>query len=177
MARNELTKLYPIRHNEGCNYNFAPGVSTKGEQVLMGVVPGHTVAIFFDQSGRFLRDEVRSISVAHALGSSQAAQVDLQEQAEWRLLATWKMEIGLLPMEIRITKFHLPKWDNWGAGLGLFDLPQFMQGCADDPFSEKDEQFRRQLLDDIEWFRSNGKYVLCWGTEYWMSKDGEVTDT
>ena len=108
---------------------------------------------------------------------TQTQQTGEQIKALWSVLDAWKSEIGLVPSEVKIRRFHLPRWDNWGAGIGLFELPQFMQDCADDPLSEKDEHFRKELLDDIEQFRSKGKYVLRWGTEYWMSKEGEITDT
>lgn len=179
MSRNEPTpfpaRLYTIQDNDCCN--FTAGVSAKGEQVLMGVAPGQVVAAFFDQSGRFLRDEFREVSVEPTPRIPPAKQKEQQIDAEWQTLRDWKAGIGLAAGEIRVARFSLPEWDEWGAGIGVFDLPQFMQHCADDPLSEKNEQFRHELLDDIKWFQSNGKYVLCWGTEYWMSKDGEITDT
>jgi hypothetical protein len=179
MSRNEPAplpaRLYTIQDNDCCN--FIAGVSAKGEQVLMGVAPGHVVAAFFDQSGQFLRDEVREVSVEQTQGVSPAKQNEQQIDAEWQTLRAWKAEIGLAAGEIRVANFSLPEWDDWGAGIGVHDLPQFMQDCADDPSSETNEQFRQELLEDIKWFRSNGKYVLCWGTEYWMSKEGEITDT
>jgi hypothetical protein len=179
MSRNEPAplpaKLYNIRFNDCCN--FVAGTSAKGEQVLIGVIPGHVVAVFFDPSGRLVRDEVREASIGGTARLSQAKRDQPSIDAEWRLLNAWKAEIGLVASDIRVAKFSLPAWDGRGAGIGVFDLPQFMQDCADDPLSEPDDQFRHELLDGIEEFRSQEKYVLRWGTEYWMSKDGEITDT
>jgi hypothetical protein len=179
MSRNEPdflpAKLYSIRYNDCCN--FLAGTSAKGERVLIGVVPGHVVAVFFDKSGQLVRDEVREAPIGRTAEPSHAKRNKPSIDAEWRLLCAWKAEIGLVPGEIGVARFSLPRWDGWGAGIGLFDLPQFMQDCAADPLSESDEQFRQELVDGIEEFRSKEKHVLRWGTEYWMSKDGEITDT
>jgi hypothetical protein len=168
-------RLYAVQHNDCCN--FVAGVSAKGEQVLMGVAPGHAVAAFFDRSGHFLREEVREAPVEPAGSASLAEEDEQQAYAEWQALRAWGVELGLVAGEIRIAGFSLPDWDDWGKGIGVFDLPRFMEGCAENPLSEPDEQFRQELQTDIEWFRGNEKYVLRWGTEYWMSKDGEITDT
>jgi hypothetical protein len=179
MVRSESAapkeKVYRVQYNDCCN--FVTGVVPQGEQVLIGVVgqePFHVVAAFFDKSGCFLREESRRVEQR---APSHAHREEDQTKALWDVLEAWKEEIRLVPNEVTIRKFHLPKWDNWGAGIGMFELPQFMQDCADDPSSVKDEQFRQELLDDIDWFRNKGKYVLRWGTEYWMSKEGQITDT
>jgi hypothetical protein len=182
MARREPTAsndyLFSVQYNDCCN--FVAGVVPEGQQVLMGVVgkaPLHVVAVFFDQSGYFLREERRRVTFVEDWGQTQTQQEPERIKALWDVLDGWKAEIGLVPSTIRIGRFHLPEWEQWGDGIGLFDLPKFMQACADDPSSVKDEQFRHDLLDDIGQFRSMGKYVLCWGTEYWMSREGEITDT
>jgi hypothetical protein len=170
-------KQYIVQYNNCCN--FVVGLSAKGEQVLMGVVgvaPLHVVAVFFNKSGEFLRNERRLVRFVER-EQRHADRHDSQVKALWHALDAWKGEIGLTPNEIRITKFHLPEWDHWGEGIGLFDLPQFMQDGVDGTLWEKDEQCRRELLKDIEQFRNKGKYVLRWGTEYWISKEGEITET
>jgi hypothetical protein len=175
MAKNvptaSKTSLYSVQYNDCCN--FVAGVVPEGEQVLMGVVgqgPLHVVAAFFDKSGCFLRVENRRVTFVEKSGQTHAQQEAERIKALWSVLDAWKAEIGLVPNEVKIGRFHLPECDNWGEGIGLFDLPKFMQDCVDDPSSEKDEQFRQELLDDIGQFQSEGKYVLRWGTEYWMSK-------
>jgi hypothetical protein len=179
MSRNEAFPpergLYTIQHNECCN--FVVGVSDGDEQVLMGVAPGHVVAVFFDKTGRFLRTEDRPVQYERKPGSTQQQQREERIKAAWQMVDAWKAELGLVQGEIRVGHFALPEWGDWGAGVGLFDLPQFMQDLLDDPSSEHDEQYRQEVLDGIEYFRRNGKYVLRWGTEYWMSKGGEITDT
>jgi len=168
-------RLYTVQHNDCCN--FVAGVSAKGEQVLMGVAPGHVVTAFFDRSGYFLRQEVREARIERIGSASLAKQAEPQTNAEWQGLRAWGAELGLVMGEIRIARFSLPDWEDWGAGIGVFDLPRFMEDCAENPLSEPDERFRQELQADIAWFRGNEKYALRWGTEYWMSKDGEITDT
>ena len=169
--------LYRVQYNDCCN--FVVGVVPEGEQVLMGVVGHdhlHVVAAFFDTSGCFLREERRRVTFLEKLDQTQAQQEAERIKALWDVLEGWKAEIGLVPNEIRVGRFHLPEWDKWGEGIGLFDQPKFMQHWVNDPSSEQDEQLRQELLDDMGQFRSMGKYVLCWGTEYWMSREGEITD-
>ena len=178
VGRTSEEKLYTVQYNDCCN--FVAGFLPHGEQVLMGVVgddPLYVVAAFFNKAGLFLRQESRSVSFPKKQGQPHGQIYEERVKALWLALEEWKAEIGIKPKGVRIARFHLPEWGYWGTGIGLCDLPQFMQDCSDDRLSEKDEQLRRELLDDIEQFRSNEKFVLRWGTEYWMSKEGEITDT
>lgn len=176
--RASAEKLYTVQFNDCCN--FVAGVLPQNEQVLMGVVGDDSlfvVAAFFDEAGNFLRQESRSVPSPQNQGKPYAQIYEEQVKALWRKVEAWKVEIGLKPKGIRIARFDLPEWSHWGAGIGLFALPQFLQGCADDSSSAGHAQFRQELRDGVEEFQTNGKFVLRWGTEYWMSQDGEITDT
>jgi len=165
-------KLYAVQYEDG--YNFVAGVLPNGEQVLIGVVgdhPLHVVAAFFDKAGHFIKQESRSVAFTEKLGETHAQQQYGKTAALWRVLEEWKAEIELRPSTIKIAKFYLPEWDYWGLGIEISDLPLFMQNHVDFHAAEKDD------LDDIEEFRRNGQFVLRWGTEYWMSQEGAVTDT
>jgi hypothetical protein len=171
-------KLYAIQFDDCCN--FVTGLSAQGEQVLMGVVgqvPLHVVAVFFDKTGGLLRVEKRDVTFEDERRGSHAQHRQEQSKSLWRALDAWRTEIGFLPGVIQVAKFHLSEWDSWGNGIGLCELPEHLQDFIDNQSSVEDEQFCQELLGAIEEFRSKGQFVLCWGTEYWMSKAGEITDT
>jgi hypothetical protein len=157
-------KRYRVQHQECCN--FVAGATLNGEQVLLGVVgkePLYVVAAFFTKAGAFLREESRSVEVPATPGLNAAEDEEQQVNALWEAVEEWKKEIDLQVGDVEIATFDLPNWDRWGFGIGISDLPRFM--------------VISNMADAIAEFRSNEQFVLRWGTEYWMSVDGEITDT
>lgn len=153
--------------------NFVTGRTRNGEQGLMGV-PGHYVAAaFFDDQGVLLRHEVRQLPGTNPSEVLRPGGVRGQERDRlWELLDAWKSEIGFSPQDVAITKFVVPQ-----LGLGLSDLPQYLQEALDGSQPEPDEEYHQECLSDIEVWRRLGKFVVKWGSEYWMNSSGEVTDT
>jgi hypothetical protein len=166
----EREKLYIIQNDPDAV--FSAGVTAQNEQVLIGTHPNFSVAaVFFDQQGHLLRNEHRLASPPNASAGSD--ETTLLTQATWKARDDWKHEIGFSSQEIRVRRFYLVH-----EGIGIRELPDLMYQYLDDAPDEDDESFRPGLYEEIEQFIHDGQFVLFWcGKEFWMSRDGEVTDT
>ncbi len=163
-------RLYPIRYDPDAV--FSAGVTARGEQVLIGTHPNFSVAtVFFDQQGCLLRNEHRPTPrPAAQAGDDQRA---LLNQATWKTMEEWKEEMGFSPGVVRVERFFLSH-----ERIGVKDLPDFMHQYLAEAPDEGEELFRPGLYEDIEQFIHKGQFVLCWcGKDFWIDKDGEVTDT
>jgi hypothetical protein len=151
-------RRYLIQYDD--NAVFAPGLTTAGELVLAGVHPvGSVVAVWFGLDGSLQRSELVSDSATSA--------------AAWEALARWQSEIGFSPATISVEPF-------WSDELyvGIRDLPLFMKAYLEAAPKKGDARFRPGLYEGIEAFIRDGQFVLVWcGNEFWMSREGEITDT
>jgi hypothetical protein len=139
----------------------------------MGVPGRYVAAAFFSDQGDLLRHEARQLAGTELSDTLRPGAVRGQERDQlWALLDAWKTEIGFTPQDVVITRFAVPQ-----LGLGLSDLPQYLQEALDRVSPEPDEQYHQECLSDIEDWQRLGKFVLKWGSEYWMNSSGDVTDT
>jgi hypothetical protein len=168
---SSVAPRYTIQHTD--TVNFSAGRTEDGKQVILGVPGSFLAAVFFDAQGNFLRCETRKPHLALPVATQQAHKPggDLLAQL-WASLDTWKSEIGFSPSTIVVSCFSVSD-----LGLGITELPHYLQDLLDHPSSEPDETLRQEYFAEIaEWHRQN-KFVLRWGNEYWMNSSGEVTDT
>jgi hypothetical protein len=139
----------------------------------MGVPGPYVAAAFFGPKGALLRYEARQASGNAAPNALRPGKVRGEELSQlWRLLDSWKSELGFTPGTVTVTQFDMPH-----LGLGIHRLPRYLQEALDGLPPEPDEQYRHECLSDIEEWRRLDKFVVQWGNEYWMNRSGEVTDT
>jgi hypothetical protein len=154
---------YAIRNN---GHYFTTGVDGQGRQVLIGLLFGATspevVAVLFDKSGDYLSSVAEPIVPRTGENDGAAAE---------RTLAEVRSAIGLSPAHILIKKF----WLN-DRQVGIADLPEHYQDFLRAP-EEFDEQRRAELLEDVRRWFSEGDFVLWWGEDYYLDKDGDVSSS
>jgi len=174
--------------------DFYTGTIADGRQVLMGLLCPKLVAVFFDADGNLLQVESRPLSRLPprqgAIGVSWETDVGVLslegvrpgpyqvydphfQAALTRDLAAWKREIQFQDAPITVREFFLD--DRF---LGIRRLPDHLQEFKENPDNvAKDEEERRGLEDRIREWESLGQFVLLWGEDYWMSRDGDVEST
>ena len=154
---------YTVRNN---GQYFTTGIDGQGRQVLMGLLFGATspevVGVFFDKSGDLLGSVVEP--VAPRLDENDEVAAD-------RTLADVRSTIGLTPASIFIKKFRLDD-----RQVGISDLPEHYQDFLNNP-EEFDEQRRAELSGDVQRWFSEGDFVLWWGEDYYLDKDGDVSSS
>jgi len=166
-----LLNRYLIQNQDAVS--FVTGRTPAGEQAILGVPGPYVAGLFFDVKGDFLRCDSRQPPLGHAAPLNQSGKVRgaLLTQL-WGMLNEWKTELELIPGTIAVSKFSVPQFGVWIA-----DFPQYLQEYFDKRDSESDQVVRAELDNEVaEWQRSR-KFVLQWGNEYWMNRNGEVTDT
>jgi hypothetical protein len=154
---------YTVRNN---GQYFTTGIDGQGRQVLMGLLFGaaspEVVGVFFDKSGDFLG------SVAEPVGPRPNED---DEAAAYRTLAGLQRTIGLTPASISIKKFWLAD-----RQVGISDLPEHYQDFLNNP-GEFDERRRAELSGDVQRWFLEGDFVLWWGEDYYLDKDGDVSSS
>jgi hypothetical protein len=152
------TRRYAIQHDPDAV--FAAGVTTAGEAVLAGAASdGSIVTIWFGTDGTLRRGE-------RITGPAESP-------AAWAALARWQTGVGFSPTTINVGRFWVGE-----LSVGINDLPQFMHDYLGVAPDEGDAGFVPGLYEDIEAFIRDEQFVLIWcGKEFWMSREGEITDT
>lgn len=166
--------LYTITsHSE---YGFSCGIDREGRQLLIGVLEPSVIALFFDHTGAFLFEDQRSM-YTNAQSRKEAEPTAMA--SDLRELETWKKELGLTEGAIRIHKFRWPKdtskqvepWEY--NGIGIEDLPWHLMECVNDPgiYNKLESNGFAERIH--EWI-DRGDFVLWWGNDFDMNKDGKV---
>ncbi len=154
---------YTIQNNG--NY-FTTGTAASGEQVLMGLTVGNqgpeVLSVFFDASGQLLS------STSDPLPSASAGVADTA--ASRQLLAT-QQRIGFRPGTIRVQLFSIPD-----RGVGIDDLPDHYREFMASP-EEHDPERQEELAGDIRQWIEDGDFVLRWGEDYYLDRDGDVSSS
>ncbi len=147
-------RRYAIQHDPDAV--FAAGLTATAEQVLAGAAPnGSIVAVWFGPDGKLRRGE------------------RLTGPAAWQALARWQSEVGFSPATISVGPFWVGE-----LAVGVRDLPQYMHEYLEAAPDEGEAGFVPERYEGIEAFIRDGQFVLVWcGKEFWMSREGEITDT
>jgi len=84
-----------------------------------------------------------------------------------------KQEFGLTPGLIQVREFHLPD-----EMLAVYRLPEFYQHFLKDPNGPGfDDEMRDYLPDRLKQWREEQRFVFQWDNDFWLDKNGEVTDS
>lgn len=162
-----LERIYRINYVDICG--FVPGHNASGEQILMGVLDKELlVAFFFSPDGRFLRPDFFAVPWNPDPNLFPGQQQNRHAFVLHDAKRKWMSELGMTPGDIHIRHFAFPEW-----GIGISEWP-----LADFPEVQRAAAAGVPLEDEflIEW-RKQGRWVLHWHKEYWMTADGEIGDT
>ena len=173
--------------------DICTGKTDDGRQVLMGLLCPELIAVFFDAAGDFLQVEPRALTqlpprqgVVRVSWETTAGVQSLEgirpgpyqmydptfEETLARDLAAWKREIGFQEAPITVREFFLD--DHF---LGIRRLPDHLQEFRNNPESVADIEERREMEDRIREWESLDQFVLWWGKDYYLSRDGDVEST
>jgi hypothetical protein len=157
-------RLYTIRHDQGY---FEAGLA-RGKQVLLGNTVHQIVAHWFDLEGRFLGLERFPMRVDPPTfpGTRIYETGSEYQRAVYSEVAAVKDQLGFQPAEIRVQAFESEE-------ACIFDLPGEYERFLEMPESAGPEE-REQFMRPIAEWRAEGKFVLDWGVDYWLSRDGRV---
>lgn len=86
-------------------------------------------------------------------------------------LERWKAEVGFTDGPIHIREFSVEPY-----GIGIAALPSGMQEAVDAPETFDEEELEMVLEDALAWIK-DGQFVLNWGDQYYMDKDGNVVSS
>jgi hypothetical protein len=154
-----------------CMYS---GLTRDGRQVLMGLYYPCVVAVFFDSDGRLM-------DVHRRQPSYLKPQEDLHDMYNSRITEealAWQVELGFESAVIRVRKFFVP--DNpkfakdpfWTRdGIGIEDYSDHFADILSEPNASAED--KEDVLESLKRWDEEGLFVLWWGNNYWLNKDGE----
>lgn len=157
-------RLYTFRDDQGY---FEAGLA-RGKQVLLGNTVHQIVAHWFDMEGRFLGLEQFPMAVdpptfpdttIYRTGSEYHRAVGAE-------MAALKGQLGFQSAEIRVQAFESEE-------ASITDLPGEYEQFLESPDSADPEEREHFLRYITEW-RAQGRFVLNWYVDYWLSADGRV---
>jgi len=160
----DADRVFPIVSDP--NYFFYAGVLPEGRQALVGrSVYGEIAVAVFDSAGNFLELQEQT------LPADLARDLPTGDEADERKFRSYlKGQFGFTPALIRIKEFHAPR-----ELLAVYHLPKHLQEFLTDPnaplFSDED---RKDLPASIEGWLAADQFVLEWGNDYWLDRNGEV---
>jgi hypothetical protein len=158
-------RLYPVKTNEG--YGFYCGRLANGRQALATLdVRLLLVVTLFDAAGNLVGEEERDLAGRWPTPPHGYPEVDRAELQEYL-----RDEFGFEPGVIHVRAFVTDR-------VAIFPLPGHYQEFVDDPESPSfDTDQRERFPGYIEEWVEGEEFVLLWGNDYWLDKNGEVTSS
>lgn len=151
-------RLYPVKTNE--DYNFYCGRLADGRQALATLdVRLLLVVTLFDSAGNLLGEEQRNLADGYPEG-------DLADLPEY-LQGDFGFKSGM----ICVREFATDR-------VAIFPLPAHYREFVHHPeTSSFDDAQRERFPVYIKEWIENEEFVLLWGNDYWLDKNGEVTSS
>ncbi|HET6246337.1 MAG TPA: hypothetical protein VFE47_01465 [Tepidisphaeraceae bacterium] len=165
-------EFYRLRHDNGY---FDAGTTGDGRQVLMSHFVNGVTAIFFDERGTLLEVQVRPLSVECPTDpvTGIARLSEEFEAAAEQQLSEWKTELGFIPQPITVRKFQISE-----LGLGIEERPSHYEDFLESPETEEpDADEREPIWASIREWEEAGDFVLYWGNDLYVNRDGKVTSS
>lgn len=160
------------------SHGMYAGLIRDGRQVLMGLYCPHLMAIFFDADGRLLEAQRKRLSYLEP-------QENVYDRYDPRIaeeLLAWQMELEFEPAVIRVRKFFVPdnpkfaKESSWVQnGIGIEDYSYHFAYILSDPDTPAEE--KEGVLESLKSWDEEGQFVLWWGNDYWLDKEGEFVSS
>jgi hypothetical protein len=156
-------RRYAIRPDQGY---FSAGVTSAGEQVLMGLSCPNLLALYFDPDGALMRTEHRPVPFFRGV----TPPYDIYDDRIRPMIEGWQAEMGFRPATIRVRKFYSDEYSK-----GIEDYPDHFADILADP--EADEEEKADVRESMEIWDSEGQFVLLWGNDYWLDGSGRVVSS
>ena len=148
----ESTYTRTYRFQPDLHYLFHTGITHDSEQVIVSYYNEKSmVAVFFDLAGEHTRLETRPFD-------------------EDDDLIQWTEELGIQLQLIEVKKFFLSDYR-----IGIEDYPD-ERDVTDNPSVFSEEELG-EILEHSADFKEMGNYVFWWNRDFWVNRDGEITDT
>lgn len=166
METTTETKIYRLKPYEP---DFCTGFIKDGVQVFMAINYPELLTVFFDTEGRYFQYLVREISQetqALLIKGSKESFLAMKIK-EWDELKLWAAELGFKEGTIAVQRFCLPEYD-----LCIHDLPEILQELLD-----SGDEIDDDTKEWMELWQERGTYVLIWGNDYYIDRDGKVKST
>lgn len=161
----------------------------------MGLLCPHLVVVYFDAEGKYLSVQDVVLTVPpHQEGTTRIyweepdgtikevnsanPHIYITHKPEFRESLEWDIRNLLKPSDFVEQPIDIQEFFLEDRYLGIRLLPDYLEEFIKDPTSvaedEEDIAFHQEILD--EW-KTEGKFILWWGKDYWFGADGEVEST
>lgn len=149
---------------------FRTGISPTGTQYIVGTILPVILVYSFDALGEMLErtvvplkspPRIDSASKVYVTDSSFLASMDQEIQ---NVLDSHRVSTDA----ITVNEFYDEEYN-----VGIKDLPDSFTEFLENPNAVAPED-RQGISEDIADWRRAGRFVLSWGTEHWMSQNGEM---
>ena len=169
----KASRSYFAVQDPGPDADFRTGMGADGRQVLIGMLYPGLVAVFFDERGKLVHVEERVLEepTLRAFRAGQISKVELRGHYDSALLR-WQREIGLTERPISINEFYLHD-----RAIGIEPVPKHLRDAVAAAARGDRSEDTRELAEQADEWARNEMYVLWWGKDYWMTKDGEIEST
>jgi hypothetical protein len=150
---------------------FWTGHRPNGEQVIAGPMLPNILVYLFDRDGRFLRREIVPVANPPAWNAEESKYVPRPgffEELEAEVNAVLG-RFGVAASPIAVEAFFDDE-----QSVGILDLPSEYSLFLEDPSQADDEEEAASFRESIAEWNSKGKFVLVWGPELWMNKQGKL---
>lgn len=134
--------------------------------MLMGLLCPSILVVRFDRDGFLVGSEQRPVPIFHDM---QPPYDIYNEQVEF-VSKAWQAEIGLRLAPIEVKKFWSTEHE-----IGIEDYPVHFHEVLSDP--NADEERKTYIRSAIEQWDNAGQFVLQWGNDYWLDRNGCVVST
>lgn len=152
---------------------FWTGSTPANEQVLFGASLPNIVVYYFDRVGTLARKELLPLQTPLMIDPDSGYYLTGPAFME-----ALEREIGQTAVErsISLGAIRVEPFFDTDEGVGVKELPSDFEYFLEHPdkFAGKDAESLRESID--QW-RTDESFVLVWGEELWMSKDGEILAT
>jgi hypothetical protein len=149
--------LFPIL--SAPSRGFYAGHLPEGQQALIALSRyGQIIAAICDQGGNLIR-------VLHQEVSSPPNKYSFED--------CLIRELGFSPSLIRIKEFRMP-----AELFAVYHLPSHFSSFLIDPNDRIfDEEDRGAYPEMIRQWHESGQFVLEWGNDYWLDRNGDVVSS
>ncbi len=152
--------------------DYVTGKTSDNAQVLMGVLCPYMVSVVFDDTGTFNEVRVRPLAVDPAFTEQSGAILlddpEVQDHLSQKL-SEWQRETAFTETSIHVERFFVKEF-----AIGIEELPRHLRDFTRTPADFSDEE-RLHFPRIISEWKSDGCFVLWWGTDYYLSRQGEIT--
>jgi hypothetical protein len=169
MAVIENEDTFSVQSCPGHGF-YAGHIATNHQALITKCVYGFLVVFEFDGNGSFLRRTRVDLPRSMLHPGFMPGWYEVEDDELQRFL---QCDIGFKPGLVHLKEFHFPE-----ELVELYRLPKMYQEFLVDPNGPNfDDEERAWLPEQINAWLLAGRFVLVCGNDYWLNREGEVTDS